>query len=309
MAVHNNGVLFEDDVLHNIFAFLDGESLIKANCCCKHWSMFLKKPSMRSIMKEKFQDLPVHIDPIHGNDDSTSGSCVWPFKTIERAERWMEQSPETRRKPKCSGLFRPFLLPNAFDFKEVRFHCHESNAQCELLQCSVGGRLACDGKVCSEHGIGWGRWIRDSVKDRFFVCFDSDAFVCQMLECKRAACYRHFSTLFRQCNVCTRSSKYAKICNVHSKQCFRYVNDDRQGLGLSNYRDDKDEWDGIREICGFFLFYTSDLILHYLMYLIQVQCAAQSTTPPTSLHTPASALTHYQLLLSPQLRRRSFFVF
>ena len=176
-----NGVLFEDDILQNIFAFLDGESLIKANCCCKNWSTFLKKPSVRVALSSKFQELPLHIDPVNGDDNSTSGSCVWPFKTIERAEQWMENFQGTRKKPKCSGLFRPFLLPSAFDFKEVRFHCNGNNAKCDILPCSVGGRLACGGKVCSEHGIGWGRWIRDSVTGHFYICFDSDAFVCQMV--------------------------------------------------------------------------------------------------------------------------------
>jgi hypothetical protein len=31
---------------------------------------------------------------------------------------------------------------------------------------------------------------------------------------------------------------------------LRYVNDDRLGLGTYDYRDDCQEWDGVREICG-----------------------------------------------------------
>lgn len=247
-----NGAFFIEDVLHVVFGFLDGDSLFKANCCCKSWSNFLKQPEVRTTFSSKFHDLPLYIDPLIGDDCSTSGSCVWPFKTIARAEQWMKDSEwrKSQRQPKCSGLFRPFLLPDAFDFKEVRFCCHESHAGCSILQCSVGGRLACNRHVCSDHGIGWGRWIKNSATDQMFVCFDSDAFVCQMINCTKAACEMHFSTLFKECDVCLKHSKYAKICSSHSRQCLRYVNDDRLGLGTYDYRDDCLEWDGVREICG-----------------------------------------------------------
>jgi hypothetical protein len=248
--------LFSEDVIHTIFGFLDGESLLKANCCCKTWSNYLKQPTLRASLSNKFHELPVHIDPLNGDDNSTSGSCIWPFKTIARAEQWMQDITwnKMQRRPKCSGFFRPFLLPDAFDFKEVRFHCVESCSSCTILQCSVGGRLACHRRVCSEHGIGWGRWIKNSATDQFFICFDSDAFVCQMFDCKKASCEKHCSTLFRQCDVCLTSSAYAKICRTHSQQCLRYVNADRQGLGAADYRDDFLEWDGHREICGAMIF-------------------------------------------------------
>ncbi len=247
-----NDALFLEDVLQNIFGMLDGESLLKANCCCKKWSNFLKQPAVSAALSTKFHELPLHIDPLNGDDGSTSGSCVWPFKTITRAEQWMQDREWRRMRitPKCSGLFRPFLLPDAFDFKEVQFHCHESHAACEMLQCSVGGRLSCPRKVCSDHGIGWGRWIKHSATDKLFICFDSDAFVCQMQTCKKASCEKHYLTLFSQCDLCLKSSKYAKICSIHSRQCLRYVNEDRKGLGRADYRDDIEEWDGEREICG-----------------------------------------------------------
>jgi hypothetical protein len=235
-----------------IFRFLDGESLIKAGCCCKSWNILLKEPAVLLSLSKKFDDLPIHIDPVNGDDCSTSGNCVWPFKTITRAEQWMNEigSKKTQRKPKCSGLFRPFLLPDAFDFHEVYFNCHESHSDCDMLKCSIGGRLPCHKYVCCNHGIGWGRWIKNSVTGNLFICFDSDAFVCQMNSCKKAACIKHFSTFFLECDVCSRNSKYAKICKFHSKQCLRYVNDDRQGIGRADYREDVDEWDGLREICG-----------------------------------------------------------
>ncbi len=223
---------------------------MRANCCCKNWNTFLTHPSTRAALSRKFDELPVHIDPLNGDDSSTTGSCVWPFKTIARAEQWMQdvESGETRRKPKCSKLFRPFLRPDAFDFREVRFHCHESHPDCDILQCSVRGRLSCHKKVCSDHGIGWGRWIKNYATNKFYICFDSDAFVCQMLSCKKAACANHVSTLFKQCDVCLRGTKYANICGAHSQQCLRYVNEDRIGLGRADYRNDVDEWDGKREI-------------------------------------------------------------
>lgn len=223
---------------------------MKANCCCKNWNIFLKHTAIRDVLSQKFDDLPVHIDPMNGDDSSTTGSCVWPFKTIVRAEQWMQEykCENKRRKPKCSKLFRPFLQPDSFDFREVRYHCHDSHGGCNILQCSVHGRISCQRKVCSDHGIGWGRWIKNYNTNKMFICFDSDAFVCQMLSCRKAACEKHFSTLFKQCDVCLRSSKYAKICCSHSQQCLRYVNDNRTGLGSADYRDDVDEWDGKREI-------------------------------------------------------------
>jgi hypothetical protein len=267
-----NLALLQDDVLHTIFGFLDGESLIRANCCCKTWNKFLKQPGVLDALSSKFDELPIHIDPLIGDDCSTTGSSVWPFKTIARAEQWMQEfeSGKPQRKPKCSKLFRPFLSPDAFDFKEVRFHCQKSHAGCDILQCSVRGRLTCQKQVCNDHGIGWGRWIKNYATNKLFVCFDSDAFVCRMQSCNRVACEKHFTTLFKQCDVCLRSSKYANICSAHSQQCLRYVNDDRKGLGTADYRDDVEEWDGKREICG--MMHHMGICCEVLHTLIGVMC-------------------------------------
>ena len=62
----------------------------------------------------------------------------------------------------------------------------------------------------------------------------------------------------------------------HSQQCLRYVNADRHGLGVADYRDDLQEWDGQREICGAMIFrgYLCDwfLITHMIL---QEQSVAQ----------------------------------